>query len=202
MDEHVSRRERKKQETRQHLLQAAWQLFQEKGYDDTTVQEITKEADVAKSTFFNYFETKEAILGEIAVWQTELLGRRILSADDVPDSIVERIKLVIKAMADKFSPGGKLAHHLFSARISEPVKRKSAHQLGSILHKLVVQGQAEQEIRQDVDAGLLTRFLMTCVFHNIFQWHHAPDAFPLESRLHDSVDALMDGLGGPEWRKR
>ena len=58
MGKHLSRRERKKKETRQRLLEAALRLFQEFGYDDTTVEEITRAADVAKSTFFNYFETK------------------------------------------------------------------------------------------------------------------------------------------------
>ncbi len=94
-----------------------------------------------------------------------------------------------------------MAQYLFSAHMSKSAKRQSAHRLGSILRKLVVQGQTRQEIRQDVDAGLMTRFLMTCIFHNIFQGHHAQDTSPLADRLLDSVDALMDGLGGPEWRK-
>jgi len=196
-----SRRERKKQETRQRLLEAAWSLFQEKGYENATVQEITEAADVGKGTFFNYFETKEAILADIAVWQTELLSDRILSAEDVPDGTVARIKLVMAAMALKFSPEGDLAQHLLSARLSEPARRHSAHRLGSILYELVVQGQARQEIRQDVDAGLITHFMMSCVFHYIFRWHRdVQGTFSLEDELIKAVDALMNGLGGPEWR--
>ena len=54
-----SRRERKKQETRLRLLRSAWQLFREKGFDNTTVEDITEAADVGKGTFFNYFATKD-----------------------------------------------------------------------------------------------------------------------------------------------
>lgn len=219
-----SRRERKKQVTRQRLLQSAWQLFQEKGYDHTTVEDITEAADVAKSTFFNYFDTKNAILDEIALWRIELLGNQVLAADDVPDSAIARIKLVMKAMSDEFSPERELTRHLFMARISAPIKRESAHRLGSLMHELVRQGQARQEIRDDIDAGLIARLLMTCFFHNFAWWHrrddvhrtghqaqdpssadvlHPPEVTLMESvyATYASTDALMDGLGGPEWRK-
>lgn len=217
-----SRRERKKQETRQRLLECAWQLFQEKGYDDTTVEDITEAADVAKGTFFNYFETKQAILDEIALWRIELLGNHVLAADDIPESAVARIKLMMKAMSDEFRATKgctrELTRHLFMARISAPIKHESAHRLGSLMQELVRQGQARGEIRDDIDAGLIARLLMTCFFHSLAGRHRhdtrhrdgcrdedrAQGAVPLDQvrpRLMDSVDALMDGLGGPEWRK-
>jgi len=42
-----------------------------KRYEETTVEEITERADVAKGTFFNYFPSKEALLGELSVWGAE-----------------------------------------------------------------------------------------------------------------------------------
>ena len=122
MQQIKSRRERKKRETRQRLIECAWQLFQEQGYDDTTVEDITEAADVAKSTFFNYFETKEALLDEIALWRIDLLGSQVLSADDVPEGAVARIKRLVRAMADEFSPDRELPQHLLIARISAPIR--------------------------------------------------------------------------------
>lgn len=52
----------KKENTRQALVEAAWALFREKGYDATTIEEIAEAAEVAKRTFFRYFPTKEAIV--------------------------------------------------------------------------------------------------------------------------------------------
>jgi AcrR family transcriptional regulator len=222
MHKTTSRRERKKQETRQRLLECAWRLFQERGYDDATVEDITEAADVAKGTFFNYFATKEAILDEIALWRIDSLGNHVLAADDVPEGAVARIKRMLRAMADEFSPERELPQHLFMARISTPIKREGAHRLDSIMHDLVRQGQDSGEIRADVDAGLIARLLITSAFHHFMWFHHPtdrhlvhgslsgdgrhpehkdePNALALEAKLIESVDALMDGLGGPQWR--
>jgi AcrR family transcriptional regulator len=56
------RRERKKRQTRQLLVESALRLFAEQGYAQTTVAQIAAAADVATKTFFNYFPTKEDVL--------------------------------------------------------------------------------------------------------------------------------------------
>ncbi|UVS80539.1 TetR/AcrR family transcriptional regulator [Actinokineospora sp. UTMC 2448] len=58
----VGRRERKKQLTRQALVNAAVRLFTEQGYDQTSVADIAEAADVSKRTFFLHFATKEDVL--------------------------------------------------------------------------------------------------------------------------------------------
>jgi len=52
-------------ERRQQLLQAARSLFAEKGYHETTVDDITRAADVAKGTFYLYFSEKREIYLEV-----------------------------------------------------------------------------------------------------------------------------------------
>src|SRR6476661_5216543 len=73
----TGRRERRKIEVRQRLFRAALQLFAIKGFNATTVEDITQAADVGKGTFFNYFPTKEHVLVEFYERHRERLEERL-----------------------------------------------------------------------------------------------------------------------------
>lgn len=82
-------RELKKARTRKAISDLATRLFMERGYDDVTVAEIAQQAEVAVTTLFNYFPTKESLLfDEEAQREAELVkavksrkkGRPILDA--------------------------------------------------------------------------------------------------------------------------
>jgi AcrR family transcriptional regulator len=61
----LKRRERKKKATRDAIFRVAQKLFDQKGFENTSVEDITEKVDIAQSTFFNYFPRKEDILVEI-----------------------------------------------------------------------------------------------------------------------------------------
>ena len=52
----------KKSNNRVKILNAAWQLFSEKGYEETTVDEIIELTNTSKGTFYHYFNSKEDLL--------------------------------------------------------------------------------------------------------------------------------------------
>lgn len=63
--ESTSRGERRKRETRERLLQAAFRLFAERDADAVPINEITEAADVGFGSFYNHFPSREAIHGEL-----------------------------------------------------------------------------------------------------------------------------------------
>jgi AcrR family transcriptional regulator len=69
-------RERKKQQTRQHIAETARQLFGERGFDRVPVAEIARAADVSEQTVFNYFPTKE----DLVYWQLGAFEEELLAA--------------------------------------------------------------------------------------------------------------------------
>lgn len=62
----IGRRQRRAAETRLRLFRCALQLFAERGLPNVTIEDITEAADVGKGTFFNYFKSKEHVLGVMA----------------------------------------------------------------------------------------------------------------------------------------
>ena len=52
--------------TRGRIISAAWKLFYEQGYDDTTVEDIVFESETSKGSFYHYFDGKDALLGTLA----------------------------------------------------------------------------------------------------------------------------------------
>jgi AcrR family transcriptional regulator len=67
-------RERKKQQTREHLAETARRLFLERGFDPVTVAEVAREAEVSTGTVFNYFPTKEDLFyGGMKLFEERLI---------------------------------------------------------------------------------------------------------------------------------
>ena len=52
--------------TKGRIISAAWKLFYEQGYEDTTVEDIVFESETSKGSFYHYFDGKDALLGNLA----------------------------------------------------------------------------------------------------------------------------------------
>ncbi|MBB4567455.1 AcrR family transcriptional regulator [Rhizobium leucaenae] len=76
------RRERKRRQTRERIESVALSLFLERGFDGTTIEDITEAADVAKRSFFDYFPSREEV---VFAWQDSF-------SDELADAIAARPK--------------------------------------------------------------------------------------------------------------
>ena len=89
-------RERKKLRTRASIQKEAMRLFLERGFEETTIEDIAEAVDISPSTFFNYFPSKEAV-----VFQDDL-DPLILEAFDAQPSTVNPIRRLRNAMRAVF----------------------------------------------------------------------------------------------------
>ncbi|MFS8111410.1 TetR family transcriptional regulator [Rhizobium jaguaris] len=76
------RRERKRRQTRERIEAVALTLFLERGFDGTTIEDITEAADVSKRSFFDYFPSKEEV---VFAWQDSF-------SDELADAIAVQPK--------------------------------------------------------------------------------------------------------------
>jgi AcrR family transcriptional regulator len=200
MKNKLTRRERKKQETRKRLMEAALRLFHHHGYDATTVKQITDAADVAKSTFFNYFETKEAIVPALVQWRLQELEEALLPEQSALDSPVARIKLALRLVAQDPLSDPVLMRRLFAAGTHQHDIRP-AHVLTSLLADQVRQAQIAGEIRMDLEAIYVGGLIRALFFQQMLVWHHSDQSEALPELLDMTVDMLMNGIAGPKWRQ-
>jgi len=83
----TSLRERKKQQTRDQLIDAAFALFGERGFDHVSTAEIAEQANVSERTFYRYFPTKEDVIFPDA-------EEKMLHVDDLVANLPESMSIV------------------------------------------------------------------------------------------------------------
>ncbi|MFC4120340.1 TetR/AcrR family transcriptional regulator [Nonomuraea zeae] len=84
-------RERKKRETRQRIADIAMGLFMARGFDDVTVAEVARAADVSVNTVFNYFSTKEDLFADRQQLAVDL-PQQVLRGREPGESVVRAFR--------------------------------------------------------------------------------------------------------------
>lgn len=166
----LTRRDRRKAETRETILEAALTLFRDKGYEATTVRDITGAADIGLGTFFSYFPTKEHLLasfyGELLrdlatkldrPWPTfeaflKALGRLLVQQVEHNQVIFQGIAAHLHA-SEALRKADETAGRAIHARIAQAVK------LGKISGEL--RSACEPEPTADVILFILNGPLLT-----------------------------------------
>jgi len=79
-----SRRERRRRELHERILESAIGLFLCKGFEATTALEIANSADVAEKTFYNHFPTKQHLIEELAERSLQTASELLAEARRLP----------------------------------------------------------------------------------------------------------------------
>jgi TetR/AcrR family transcriptional regulator, regulator of mycofactocin system len=96
-----SLRDRKKQRTRHELMAAAVRLFAERGFEETTVDDIAAAADVSPRTFFRYYPSKvDALFGDFEKRKARV--ERALAERPEDEPLLETVRRVVLEFAGEF----------------------------------------------------------------------------------------------------
>jgi AcrR family transcriptional regulator len=188
--ESLSRWDRRKERTRRRLLEAADEHLREKDFDETTVEEIAEAADVAKGTFFNYFESKEALL-------VALISKRIEGAlEELPGPgrpATERIYLTLEKVAQALQPYRHLTSHLLGQNVSR--HHPPPHNLVDKLVELIEEGQTEGLFRSDVEVGIAAMFITLHFFRVcLLEICEREKELSWDQHLEQGLDLIYHGL--------
>ena len=191
----LGRRERKKREIRRKIFRAAFDLFLEKGFDQTTVEQIADRADVGKGTVFNYFPRKTTLLAALAEdWMT-LLTEDLGPVDTWSGTTREKLERVFHFLTNLSVQNPELARlalfeslrHMQSPTsiASEPGVREFLAITRNVLHE----GQASGEVRRDLDTENAANLIESAFHRTLALWLR--DRGPVE-QLHGEISAKLD----------
>ncbi len=109
---------------KEQILGAAQRVLREKGYDNSTISDIVKEAGVAQGTFYLYFDSKKAAVMELALKLMDEITLRLKPAMDPTLTFDQRMRLFIHVVFDVGSENVDLCRlaHLGVESTKEAVK--------------------------------------------------------------------------------
>ena len=198
-------RERKKQENRQAIVDAARALLIERGFAATTMEDVAAEADVSVGTLYNYFSSKQTLLvGVFGAETEEMLAAGQAIIDDAPDDPQEGVTALLYLYADHlFGIPPKLLTEILSfgfggGEVTDELVSMDVRLLEQCAGFMETY-HASGKIRTDVvvsDAVLIT---YSVLFANLLMYTSMP-GFDLETaRIHivRQLDVVFGGLEPP-----
>lgn len=143
--------------TKGRIVSAAWKLFYEQGYDNTTVEDIIFESETSKGSFYHYFEGKDALLGSLSMIfdeKYEALRQEMASDMHAVDKLIYMNHELFTMIDNTVSV--ELLARLFSTQLTTKGEK---HLLSrdrtyfKLLHQVVRQGLERHELRGDLTAN-------------------------------------------------
>jgi AcrR family transcriptional regulator len=192
-----SRRERRRLETRERIFRAALDLFAERGFMETTVEDITEAADVGKGTFFNYFPTKEHVLATYGAERVATVERALQEAKKGSRPVMEVLRELAAGIAGQAAESPALVRAIFAAHASCTAVRDELqtrmHTARRLLAQIFRLAQERGEVRRDVSPMVLAR-LIQIIFHGVMgSWALNPTG-TLRGSAEEIWNLLVPGL--------
>ncbi len=180
------------------LLAVATELFAEKGFDATSVQEVVERARVTKGALYHYFDSKQDLLYEI--YHSIISGQladleRILAAGDPPGrtlrAVIVNLVETTAARADQALVFGREMHRLDRARLD--AVRADRRRYHDLVRDVVARAQAAGDFAPVADADTVT-LVVFGVVNQMPAWYR-PDGAKSPDQLGTEIaDLILAGL--------
>jgi AcrR family transcriptional regulator len=191
------RLEKRKRERRLRIYDAAVDLFRTQGFERTTVSQIAEAADVVPATFFNHFQSKNAVLRQMT---TEILGfiEVMFEAElRATDSTRERLTGFATTAASQIAKTRGLARDVLLELVrteSEPGQQPPyVGRIHEPFAAMLREGQERGDVRRDQDATFLAEMVVGILNSAITNWLADPD-YPVEQRLQQAAQFAWEAI--------
>lgn len=160
--------------TKGKIINAAWDLFYEQGYEDTTVEEIIEQSGTSKGSFYHYFEGKDALLGSLSYIFDEEYAKL---QDSMPEAMSAFDRLLylnselFSMIEDRIDID--LLTRLYSTQL---ITKGEKHLLDNkrlyykLLRKIVADGQKSGELTSEMTVSEIVKLYAMCERALLYDW--------------------------------
>ena len=189
---------RKEQNTKGKIINAAWDLFYEQGYDNTTVEEIIEASGTSKGSFYHYFEGKDALLGSLSyIFDEEYasLQNNFPEGMNAFDKLLYLNSELFSVIEDRIDI--ELLTRLYSTQL---VTKGEKHLLDNkrlyykLLRQIVSEGQKEGEITDSMTASEIVKMYAMCERALIYDWCLCNGEYSLCSYAKNVMPMFLSGI--------
>ncbi|WP_232676203.1 TetR/AcrR family transcriptional regulator [Nocardioides sp. R-C-SC26] len=186
------------QRTRSHLVSSALRLFEEHGFDRTSLQQIVGDANLTKGAFYHHFESKEDLLWRIQDEYLETQREGALAVvekgGDPLDQLRALVQLSLEGVAEHRAHVAifqQERRHLTGERLIEVTRKRD--EVETIFRSVVQAGIDAGRFRSDVSARIVTfGILGMCAW--AFQWFNPAGSLSIEDVADQFGAIVLDGL--------
>lgn len=162
--------------TRRKIVNAAWQLFYEQGYANTSVEEIIERSHTSKGSFYHYFSGKDALLGTLSTLFDEKYEEL---EQNFPEQMGAMEKLLflngeLFAMIENRIPlellSGLLAQQITSSSAGGKQLLDHNRTYYKLLRAIMIAGQEAGELTKELSVGEMVKLYALCERALMYDW--------------------------------
>ncbi len=184
--------------TKSKIVTAAWKLFYEQGYDNTTIEEIIDESKTSKGSFYHYFEGKDALLGSLSEVFDDKYEELMETLDENMNSFDALIYLNHE-LFDMIESGidMELLTMMYSSQL---VTKGEKHLLNNrrvyykILKQIVSKGQEKGELTNELTVSEIVKIYAMCERALLYDWCLCNGSYSLKNYSKEVFPMLLSKI--------
>ncbi|GAB2836113.1 TetR/AcrR family transcriptional regulator [Lentzea nigeriaca] len=178
------------------LLKAAAELFYERGYDGTSIQDLATRLGVAKSAIYHHVPSKEALLSLAVDRALDGLFAEVAKLEQVDGRAIDRIEHLVRGSVTVLVDELPFVTLLLRVRGNTETERNALarrREFDHLVTDLVAQAAAEGDLRADIDPAMTTRLLFGMV-NSIIEWYRPQGGLTSADLAETVATVAFDGL--------
>jgi AcrR family transcriptional regulator len=192
----LTRRQQRKLEMRSNIINTAVELFLSQGFEETTMEQISKEASIAKRTLYNHFPNKEAIIYEYMQQSIEGNYNEILNTIVKQPDTYTRLKFFMMEIHKWNEKNKEVLQMHTSYRLNHLLsfESKENHRslFDSTLLEIIKPGTESGELRTDISVESLVKYFKALYSSYFIEWLLSDN----ESTTYDTEEIIQVFLYG------